>query len=220
LRRTLLLVTTGSLVLVPAATAHVTVNPEQAAAGSFARFSVRVPSERPDASTVEIRMQLPEGLFFVSFQPKPGWKRTVKMEKLSPPAEVFGEEVTERVAEVTWTGGKIGPGEFDEFGMSARVPEEEGAELVFPAIQRYSSGETVRWIGPPDAEQPAPRVTVTPAEEEEQPAANPTTTTEAAPSEGAAAEEGGRDRANLALGFGLAGLVVALIALGLPFARR
>jgi uncharacterized protein YcnI len=167
LRSTLLLVTAGFLVLAPAAIAHVTVNPDEAAAGSFARFAIRVPTERPDASTVEIRMQLAEGLFFVSFQPKPGWKRTVRMEKVSPPAEVFGQEITERVAEVTWTGGQIAPGEFDEFGMSARVPEEAGTELVFPTIQRYSSGEVVRWIGPPDADQPAPRVTLTPAEEEE-----------------------------------------------------
>ena len=94
-------------------------------------------------------MQLPAGFFFVSFQPKPGWKRTITMEKLDPPVDVFGEQqITERVATVTWEGGKIAPGEFDEFGMSAKVPAEE-TTLVFPATQTYSNGEVVHWIGAP-----------------------------------------------------------------------
>ena len=38
------------------------------------------------------------------------------MEKLDPPVELEGEMQTERVATVTWEGGKIAPGEFDEFG--------------------------------------------------------------------------------------------------------
>ncbi len=35
-------------VLVPAASAHVTVNPNEAEAGSFSRFAIRVPNERPE----------------------------------------------------------------------------------------------------------------------------------------------------------------------------
>lgn len=217
--RALLPAVAAALLLAPAASAHVTVNPDEAAAGSFARFAVRVPNERPNAATVEVRMRLPEGLFFVSFQPKPGWRRTIRMEELAQPAEVFGEEITERVAEVTWTGGRIEPGEFDEFGLSARVPEEEGAELVFPSTQRYSNGEVVRWIGPADSEEPAPRVRVTAAAEEE-PATPGTTPTETTAAAGAEQGEDDDGRANAALGFGIAGLVVGLVALGLPFLRR
>ena len=117
-----LLVIGGALLLAPAASAHVTVNPNSVAADSFSRFAIRVPNERPSADTTKVVLQLPEGLFFVSFQPKPGWKRTVTMEKLDPPVDVFGEKQTERVATVTWEGGTIAPGEFDEFGMSVKVP--------------------------------------------------------------------------------------------------
>jgi Domain of unkown function (DUF1775) len=81
------------------------------------------------------------------------------MRELDEPAEVFGEEVTEVVGTVTWSGGVIQPGEFMEFGFSARMPEET-TTLEFPAIQTYDSGEEVRWIGPPDAEEPAARVHV------------------------------------------------------------
>jgi LPXTG-motif cell wall-anchored protein len=44
------------------------------------------------------------------------------------------------------------------------MPEEAGKTLSFPTLQTYDSGRVVRWIGPPDAEKPAPRVTLTAAE--------------------------------------------------------
>ena len=213
MKKTLTLLTVASaLVLVPAASAHVTVNPDTAPADSFSRFSIRVPTERPNADTTKVVLQLPQGLFFVSFQPKPGWERTITMEKLDPPVDVFGEMQTERVATVTWEGGKIAPGEFDEFGMSAKMPSEQ-TTLVFPAIQTYSNGEVVRWIGAPDADTPAPRVAVTAPVEEAAPAATETT----------AAEETADDDSDLdglALGFGIAGLVAGVAALALTLLRK
>jgi periplasmic copper chaperone A len=215
LTRTVLSCALAALIAAPIAAAHVTVNPSTAAAGSFARFDVRVPTER-DVDTTEVTLQLPEGLFFVSFQPKPGWTRTVKMEQLAQPVEVFGDEITERVASVTWSGGRIAPGEFDEFGMSARMPEQAGTELVFPALQTYAGGEVVRWIGPPDADEPAPRIEVTQAEGEG--AGDEAGETDAA--EAAAESQGGEGRANLALGFGIAGLAAGAVALGLVLFGR
>ena len=103
----------AALVFAGAASAHVTVNPDRAPANEFFRFAVRVRAERPNTSTTKVTMQLPEGLFLVSFQPKAGWKRTVTMERLAEPVELFGQRITERVATVTWQGGRIGPGEFD-----------------------------------------------------------------------------------------------------------
>ena len=136
--------------------AHVTVQPNEAPAGAFFAFVVRVPNERDDASATKIEVEFPP-LAFVSFQDVEGWKRTVEMRTLEEPLDVFGEPVSEVVGSVTWSGGEIQPGEFQDFGFSARVPEDQ-EELEFPALQTYSSGEVVRWIGPPDADEPAARV--------------------------------------------------------------
>ena len=95
-----------TLVLPATAAAHVTLNPGEWEAGGFARLDVRVPNERSNANTTEVTVQFPEGLTFVSFQPKQGWKRTVEVEQLDEPIEVFGEEVTERIASVTWKWGR------------------------------------------------------------------------------------------------------------------
>lgn len=145
--------------LIPSAVAHVTIQPSEAPAGSFFRFVVRVPTEREDASTTRVQVTFPEDLVFVSFQPKAGWKRQVTMKKLDEPVEVSGARITEVVDTVTWSGGAIRPGEFDEFGFSARVPDDP-ASLRFSSIQTYSSGERVRWTGAPESDTPAPLVNV------------------------------------------------------------
>jgi uncharacterized protein len=209
----ILLVLAGALLAVPAASAHVTVNPNEVPADSFSRFAIRVPNETEDTETTKITVQLPASVSFVSFQPKPGWKRTATMVKLAKPiTNDEGETVTERIATVTWEGGQIAPGEFDEFGMSAKVPDKQGT-LVFPAVQTYSNGDVVRWIGAPDADTPAPRVTVTAKVAEA--AAAPTETTAAAET-----DDDDSDLAGLALAFGIAGLVAGVAALAVTLFRR
>ena len=212
----------GALAVPATAYAHVTLNPREWEAGGFARFAVRVPNERDNADTTRVTVQFPENVVSASFQPVEGWKRTVEMERLDEPIQEEGEDpITERLATVTWSGGRIRPGEFQEFGVSFQVPDDAvGESLAFPSIQRYSNGEVVRWIGPEEADEPAPLVEVLPAAEEEADAAA-TPAPEATP----ASEEpsGGDDdtgRANLALGVGIAGLVAGLGALGLTLARR
>ena len=148
----------GVVVFAAPALAHVTVQPNEAIVGSFSRFVVRVPNERDDASTTKVTVELPP-LAFVSFEPKDGWKRTQETVEFDEPLDVFGEEVTEGVGSVTWSGGEVAPGEFQEFGFSARMPDGEET-LTFNAIQTYSSGEVVEWTDAPDSESPAAQVNV------------------------------------------------------------
>ena len=115
---------------------------------------------------------MPPGFLFVSTEPVPGWSTKVTMRKLDKPVEQFGEQITEEVGRITFTGdgqtGVIRPGQFQDFGLSVGVPDKKpGSALTFKALQTYSNGEIVRWIGPPDSEQPAPQVKLAAAEGEE-----------------------------------------------------
>ena len=203
----ILLVLAGALLVIPAAGAHITVSPRTLPANSFSSFAIRVPDEAPDASTTKVTVQLPAELGSVSFQPKPGWERSVTMVKLAKPVTTDeGETVTERVATVTWEGGSIAPGEFDDFVLSGRAPGTRGT-LIFPAVQTYSNGDVVRWIGDPGADLPAPRVTVTPRAGQV-----------AAAASSVSGDEGGRD--GLTLGLAIAGLVAGLAALVVALFRR
>jgi uncharacterized protein YcnI len=210
------------LVAAPVAAAHVTLNPREWEAGGFAKFDVRVPNERDNADTTRVTLRFPEQVISASFQPVEGWRRTVKMAQLDEPIDDEGEQITERIDTVTWSGGRIRPGEFMEFPVSFQVPEEQpGTELTFPSIQVYSNGEVVRWIGPPEADTPAPIVAVLePAAEE---GAAEEATPEPAPAEtaGGGEEDEGSDTLSIvALVVGIAALLAGLAALFLAGRRQ
>ena len=131
----------------------------------------RVPNERDDASTTQVRVTLPQDQPIGSVQTTPvaGWKITTATRQLDKPIEMFGEQLDTVVSEVTWTAtaGGIRPGQFQDFAVSLGQLPESG-ELVFNALQTYSSGEKVNWnqvsTDPSvEPEHPAPILRITPA---------------------------------------------------------
>jgi uncharacterized protein len=162
-RLTLALTTIASLAFAGPASAHVTVQPNEAPAGGFVVEDVRVPNETEDADTTKVELQLPDGFLEVSYQPVPGWRAKVTTKRLAKPVKTDEGTVSEQVSRVVWTGGKIAPGQFQDFPLSVQVPDKAGDTLTFKAIQTYDNGDVVRWIGAPDSEDPAPQVKVTAA---------------------------------------------------------
>jgi uncharacterized protein YcnI len=153
------------------AQAHVTVQPGTAEGGGFSVVAFRVPNERDDASTTQVRVTLPndQPIGYVSTTPVPGWKISTATRPLDKPIEVFGEQLDTVVSEVTWTAtaGGIRPGQFEDFDLSLG-PLPESGEMVFNAQQTYSSGEKVNWnevsADPSvEPEHPAPTLSITPA---------------------------------------------------------
>jgi uncharacterized protein YcnI len=220
LRRLLICVGLAAVLFPSAAVAHVTIQPGEWEAGAFAAMAVRVPNERDDAETVSVTMQFPENVPSARFQAHPFCEREVETEELDQPIE----DLTERIVSVTWTcDPPIAVDGFDEFGMSFQIPEDAqpGDEILFPAVQEYSSGERVRWVDPdPEADEPAPRiVVVAPEEEQAEPAPAPTTT-EAEAAAAAASSDDDDSSSTAALVFGIAGLAAGLIALGVALFRK
>ncbi len=146
--------------------AHVTVNPKEVPAGAFTLLDVRVPNERDNAATVKVELKLPPGFVSASYEPVPGWAVKVATKQLAQPIETPDGPISEAVDTITWTGtgrgeGRIGPGQFRDFPISVQIPGKAGDTLTFKALQTYSNGEVVRWIGGPGSELPAAQVTVT-----------------------------------------------------------
>jgi periplasmic copper chaperone A len=165
--------TAGALLLAVAApaAAHVTVNPNSATQGGFAKLSFRVPNEMDTATTTKVEVTLPADtpMAFVSVKPVTGW--TVRTEKtaLKTPIKTEGGEITEAISKITWTAqgdGAIKPGQFQEFDVSLG-PLPETDQMIFKALQTYSDGTVVRWIDEPAAgaepEHPAPVLKLAPA---------------------------------------------------------
>ncbi len=144
----------ASTVLLFAGTAfaHVGVQPVGSAEkGGYATVNVKVPNERDNASTVKLEVSFPADhpLSSVMPQPVPGWKADVTKTKLDKPLKVHGREIDEAVSKVTWSGGKIGPGEFQQFPLSLGQLPEDADQLVLKAVQTYDNKEVVRWIEEP-----------------------------------------------------------------------
>ena len=154
--------TVAALSIVGAAQAHVTVHPNALPAGGFTVINIQVPNERGKASTVRIDVQLPNGIYIASPTVMPGWRSRVITKKLSKPVEIEqGFSVSSRVDRVVFSGGRIGPGQFLSFPVSIKAPSvKAGTLLTFKALQTYSNGEVVRWIGNPSADEPAPQALI------------------------------------------------------------
>ncbi len=107
------------LVLAGVAWAHVTVNPHTAPQGGYTEVSFRVPNERNDAATTQLEVNLPTDHPIASVQTRavPGWTSTAQKTTLAKPIITDDGQVTEAVSKITWTGGKIPPGSFEEFDV-------------------------------------------------------------------------------------------------------
>jgi uncharacterized protein YcnI len=125
------------VVAAPMAAAHVTVNPGEAPKGGYAALTFRVPTERDDANTTKLEVTFPTDtpIANVRVQPKPGWRYSIERTTLDEPIDNHGEEVTEVVSKITWTGGEIGPTEFDEFGVSVGPLPTDVEQILFPSLQ-------------------------------------------------------------------------------------
>ncbi|MDP8932066.1 MAG: YcnI family protein [Actinomycetota bacterium] len=213
----------GMLATAAPALAHVTVNPREAPQGGFAKLAFRVPNERDNASTTQLEVAFPSEppIPNVRVKPHPGWTYLIDRRPLPTPIPAEGGPITHAVTKITWTATgpptAIKPDEFDEFEVSLRLPQEAD-QLVFPAIQTYSSGERVGWIelpvaGAEEPEHPAPVLRLIPQQPEQTAAGDEDVAT--------AAEVASANRlAWIALIAGLLGLVVAIGAIVALFARR
>ena len=200
--------------LVPAAAqAHVTLQPNEAPEGAYTVLDVRVPNESDSENTTKVAVQFPEGFGDVSYQAVPGWQVEVVHDKLKKPIQTDDGPITEGVKEVIFSGGKLPPGQFQDFPLSLQIPGKAGEELTFKAVQTYEK-EVIHWIGAPETEHPAPQVLVTAPREAGQSTAAPTSGGEptagssAASSAVGSSSDGSSDKA-----LAIAALVVAVIAL-------
>jgi uncharacterized protein YcnI len=134
-----------TLAVASVAWAHVVVSPEEVAAGDYETLTVSVPTEK-EVPTTEVRVEVPEDFTLSGVQPVPGWQYEF-------------EEDGGLITAVTWSGGEIGPREFQQFLVQAQAPEEPGG-YSWRAIQIYEDDSVVEWTGPPDAEEPASVVEV------------------------------------------------------------
>ncbi|MEV5829254.1 YcnI family protein [Spirillospora sp. NPDC052242] len=209
-----------------AASAHVTVNPDAAEQGSWAKVSFRVPNERDDAATTKLRIDLPteHPLRSVSVRPVPGWDVETEKTKLPQPVKTESGTITEAVTRITWTGGKIEPGQFQEFDVSFGPLPTNTDQMMFEAAQTYEGGEVVDWDQPTpengaEPEHPAPVLALTPAASGSGHGSGADTKLTATISGGTTSDDASDGTARLLGGVGIGAGVVGIAVGGIGLAR-
>jgi uncharacterized protein YcnI len=201
-----------------AAFAHVTVHPESYAKGATdGVLTFRVPNEENKAATTKVQVFVPTDhpVLGVLVTPQNGWTAKVTTSKLKTPVKTDDGTITDAVSEITWTGGRIGAGEYEDFNVAFGQLPDDTDQLTFKTLQTYSDGNVVRWIeetpqGGAEPEDPAPVLKLTAKGAEGTPA---TSSTPAAEKSSASSESSAAGSDSTARGLGIAGLIVGVLGL-------
>ncbi len=207
----LLAVIAAALVPASSASAHVHVVAPPTSPGARTVFTVGVPNERSDAATARVALRIPAEFQQVRPVTARGWRVARSRD---------GDATV-----LTWSGGRItGTGRVEH---SFRAIAPPAGSYTIPAAQTYDDGQVVRWIGGPDAEFPAPVVTIgddgavlAPAPAHTLPAAPASAgeegTAETAPANG----DDGNGAPIAAIAGGAAGVVIVGAVVGVIVRRR
>lgn len=159
----------AALLLAPAtALAHVTMEVQQAAAGSTYKAVLRVPHGCAGAATLKVRVQIPEGFIAVKPMPKTGWTLDIIKGTYEGNYDLHGGKVTEGAKELSWTGN-LPDDYYDEFVFRGTLTKAfaAGSTVYFPVVQECEGDMAERWIEIPtdgksadDYESPAPGVRI------------------------------------------------------------
>lgn len=126
------------------AKAHMSIEPTVAPAGEFAKIVFRVSHGCEGSPTSKVTVQIPTGALGVKPYSHQGWVLTLKKEKLKEPAKLHGKDVTERVTEISWSGGHLSDDHVDEFAVILKFPDRAGEKMFFPVIQYCLKG-SLQW---------------------------------------------------------------------------
>lgn len=218
------LATAGVLTAAGVAFAHVTVHPDSYAKGATdGVLTFRVPNEEDTADTTKVQVFLPvdHPVLGVLVTPQDGWTAKVTTTRLKTPVKTDDGTITDAVSEITWSGGRIRSGEYQDFDVAFGQLPHDTEQLGFKTLQTYSDGKVVRWIeetqkGAEEPESPAPVLKLTAGTAGDESA--PMTASSSEPE--ATAKASSSD--STARGLGIAGLaagVLGLVAAGVGIAR-
>ena len=150
------------------ASAHVSLTPGEAPAGSSTIVTLALSHGCDGSSTTQISISVPDEVETIAPGMNYGWTvETVADDAATPAAD--GHDATGRTSEIIYTAKEPLPdGIYDQFLLQVRVPDDmEGDTLYFPTIQTCEEGETA-WIqipadgqDPDELDDPAPSLTVT-----------------------------------------------------------
>ena len=146
-RRALVAGALASLMVAAALPVHAVNIPEGGAVtpGSSFLFNLRVTSTCDGLPMNELEVTIPESVTNPTPEVVPGWDVSIEapgeMDDQTAEADVEGDDAAVPPTVVRWSNGLLEDGFLIDFGIRARFPDEEGAVLEFPVVQRCGDVE-------------------------------------------------------------------------------
>jgi periplasmic copper chaperone A len=149
--------------------AHVVFTNPEVVAGQRSSAGLIITHGCNGTPTTRISITIPEGVTRVLPRALAGWRVSVEKRPLATPIMLHGERVTEVTSKITWSGGSLEDGSYEEFDFRYSAPNAAGQTLYFPVEQLCQTG-SYSWSKVPAAGQswgsldtPAPFIKVIPA---------------------------------------------------------
>lgn len=143
------------------AAAHVTLEKAESTTGAYYKAVLKVGHGCQGSPTTALKVTIPDGLVAAKPMPKAGWTVATETGAYARAYAFHGKDVKEGVTSISWTGGPLPDGQYDEFVFVAYLAPEAGARNVpIPVVQTCEKGEQ-RWVevakaGGEKLAQPAP----------------------------------------------------------------
>ncbi|MBL1241512.1 MAG: YcnI family protein [OCS116 cluster bacterium] len=125
--------------------AHVTLNPKTADAGSYFNGKIRVPHGCGEFATTSVIVTIPDGILSVKPENLAGWKIEIVKKQLDKPVQYHGKPLTEVIDTITWSGGNLPNEHYKDFGLNLKLPND-AQRLFFKTTQICTEGKSA-WDG-------------------------------------------------------------------------
>lgn len=152
-----------------AAFAHAVFKQPNAPADSYFTADLLIPHGCDGMPTTKIRVQIPDDIYIVRPEEKPGWViEIVKKPLATPMPGPHGKMITDKITDIVWSGGVVADAHYQSFGLIVKTPmRPSGSKIAFPVIQSCDNGTQkgeLRWVDAPDNKQgsPAPALIIMP----------------------------------------------------------
>jgi len=138
-----------------AASAHVTLENKEVAAGASFKLVLRVPHGCSGAATTKLRVRVPEVFRSAKPQPKPGWALEVVAARSAAGSGGHAHDDATAPQEVSWTGA-LEDSSYDEFVLWVSTAKTAPLGPVYVPIVQECGDRMQRWIEiPSDGNTPA-----------------------------------------------------------------
>ena len=127
------------------AAGHVVIEEQTAVAGQNTLINFRVIHGCNGSPTTGLRIELPQGITYLTPRYKSGWTVSVKREKIT----AGNNQVIDHVREVAWSGGMIPPDAYDRFEFEIRIPDTIDGQAFFKTIQ-VCQDDDIRYVDIPE----------------------------------------------------------------------